>query len=71
MAENSADSDQILLRFNRLIRELLQGGTRREWFQRWKVELLLDIQMVDDVTPGPDRVEENTLEWTVWSKGQE
>ncbi len=44
MAENSVDTDGILLRFNRLIRELLQGGTRRETFQRWEVELLLDMQ---------------------------
>ena len=44
MAENSVDTDEILCRFNRLIRELLQGGTRRESFQRWEVELLLDIQ---------------------------
>ena len=44
MAEDSVDTDEILRRFNRLIRELLQGGTRRESFQRWEVVLLLDIQ---------------------------
>ena len=44
MADNSVDTDEILLRFNRLIRELLKGGTRRETFQPWEVELLLDMQ---------------------------
>ncbi len=44
MAENPVDTDEILRRFNRLIRELLQGETRRETFQPWEVDLLLDIQ---------------------------
>ena len=43
MAENSVDTDEILRRFNRLIRELLLGRASRETFQRWEVELLLDI----------------------------
>ena len=44
MADNSVDTDEMLLRFNRLIRELLKGGTRRETFQPWEVDLLLDMQ---------------------------
>ena len=42
--DNTVDSDEILLRFNRLIREVLQGRTRRETFHSWEVELLLDIE---------------------------
>ena len=41
---DSVDTDDILLRFNRLIGELRKGGTRRETFQPWEVELLLDMQ---------------------------
>ena len=44
VAENSVDTDEILLRFNRLIRELLRGGTGRETFHPWEVDLLLDIR---------------------------
>ncbi len=38
------DTYDVLLRFNRRIRELLQGRTSREAFQPWEVDLLLDIQ---------------------------
>lgn len=31
-------------RFNRLVKELLQGEVRRTCFQPWEVELLLDLQ---------------------------
>ena len=44
MAESPVDTDELLRRFNRLIRELLQGETKRETFQRWEVDLLLDVQ---------------------------
>lgn len=44
MAGQPTDHDDILLRFNQLIRELLQGGTSREMFQPWEFELLLDIE---------------------------
>jgi len=44
MVKRPVDTDEILLRFNRLIRELYQGGTGRETFQPWEVELLVDIQ---------------------------
>jgi len=44
MADNSVDTDEMLLRFNRLIGELLKGGTRRETFQPWEVDLLLDME---------------------------
>ena len=33
-----------LNRFQRLITEVLQGGTRRTVFQPWEVEILLDIE---------------------------
>ncbi len=42
--DDSADTDDVLLRFNRLIRELLQGSTSRESFQPWEVDLLLDMR---------------------------
>ncbi len=44
MAKSSVDTDELLRRFNRLIKELLQGETKRETFQRWEVDLLLDGQ---------------------------
>ena len=31
-------------RFNRLIKELLQGEVRRNAFQPWEVDLLMDLQ---------------------------
>ena len=33
-----------LNRFHRLIREILQGETRRTVFQPWEVEILVDIE---------------------------
>ncbi len=44
MAKDSVDTTDTLLRFNRLIRELLQGRATRESFQPWEIELLLDIE---------------------------
>ncbi len=44
MAKGSVDTEEILLRFNRLIREMLQGRTSRQSFQPWEVDLLLDIE---------------------------
>jgi len=43
-AEDDPIEREITLnRFHRLITEILQGGTRRTAFQRWEVEILLDI----------------------------
>ena len=44
MAKGSVDTEEVLLRFNRLIRELLRGRTSRQSFHPWEVELLLDIE---------------------------
>jgi hypothetical protein len=43
MANDSVDTTDIALQFNRLIRELLRGRASRETFQPWEVELLVDI----------------------------
>jgi len=37
-------SEVSIVQFNRLIQELLQGTLRRNTFQPWEVELLLDIE---------------------------
>ncbi len=41
---NPADSEQLLVQFNRLIRELLRGKMTRNTFYPWEIELLLDIE---------------------------
>ena len=38
------DSQGILARFNRLMRDLQNGASTRTCFRPWEVELLLDIQ---------------------------
>ncbi len=38
-----AERELTLNRFDRLITEILRGGTRRTAFQSWEVEILLDI----------------------------
>ena len=42
--EDSADLELMANRFNRLVKELLQGEVRRTCFQPWEVDLLLDLQ---------------------------
>lgn len=41
---NAVDSEQLLVQFNRLIRELLRGKMTRNTFYPWEIELLLDIE---------------------------
>jgi hypothetical protein len=41
------DSQGILARFNRLMRDLENGASTRTCFRPWEVELLLDIQNCD------------------------
>ena len=43
MSDDKASPDELLAQFNRLIRELRKGHTSRNTFQRWEVELLLDV----------------------------
>jgi hypothetical protein len=42
--EEPPDLELIANRFDRLVKELLQGEVRRTSFQRWEVHLLLDLQ---------------------------
>lgn len=44
MIEEPVDVELIANRFNRLIKELLQGEVRRTCFQPWEVHLLLDLE---------------------------
>ena len=39
-----AEPDEVLFRFNRLIRGSLSGRFARTTFQPWEIELLLDIE---------------------------
>ncbi|MCS6952935.1 MAG: hypothetical protein RMK57_08045 [Bryobacterales bacterium] len=41
---NQPDSDTLLAQFRRLMNELLGGEFRRNAFQPWEVQLLLDIE---------------------------
>jgi hypothetical protein len=41
------DSQGILARFNRLMRDLQNGASTRTCFRPWEVELLLDLQTCD------------------------
>ena len=41
------DGEAVLHRFNRLIRELLQGAMKRNTFRPWEIEILLDIDTCD------------------------
>ena len=44
MIQEAAGSEEVLTRFNRLIRELLRGQITRNTFRPWEVALLLDIE---------------------------
>ena len=41
--EDPPDLELMANRFNRLVKEILQGEVRRTSFQPWEVELLLDL----------------------------
>ena len=41
------DGEQLLVRFNRLVRELEQGAMTRNCFKPWEIELLLDMDACD------------------------
>ena len=43
MTPEPPSPEQLLMQFNRLIRELLRGQINRNTFRPWEVELLLDI----------------------------
>ena len=44
MVETELNSEAVLLRFNKLIQELLRGTIKRNCFRPWEIELLLDIE---------------------------
>lgn len=41
------DLELALNRFNRLVKEILQGEVRRTCFQSWEVDLFVDLQACD------------------------
>jgi len=53
--EDPPDVELMLNRFNRLVKELLQGEVRRTCFQPWEVAMLVDLQ---DCQLVPSRREE-------------
>jgi hypothetical protein len=54
MYEESVSSEVVASRFNRLLQELLRGKLKRNCFQRWEVDLLLDIESCE-MGPGAKR----------------
>lgn len=44
MEDNGAELELTLSRFGRLMEEVLRGESRRNAFQPWEIELLLDIE---------------------------
>jgi hypothetical protein len=50
------DSSTILARFNRLMRDLEQGETKRNSFYPWEVELLLELDSIDWNAPGQRKI---------------
>lgn len=44
MVEQSISSEAVARRFNRLLQDLLGGNLKRNCFERWEVDLLLDIE---------------------------
>lgn len=43
----SFNSDEVLIQFNLLMGELLEGGLRRGKFHPWEIDILLDIESCD------------------------
>jgi hypothetical protein len=42
--EDPADLELMINRFNRLVKEILQGEVRRTTFRPWEVDFLLDLE---------------------------
>ena len=47
MLEVNQNSEAVLYRFNKLLQEMLRGEIKRNCFQPWEIELLLDIESCD------------------------
>ncbi|MGQ9634290.1 MAG: hypothetical protein ACUVXB_08580 [Bryobacteraceae bacterium] len=56
MTDGSLSQDEVLARFQRLIRELLKGEIKRNTFQPWEIELLLDIESCNLRLPSRENV---------------
>jgi hypothetical protein len=41
------DSEAVLAQFNRLMKELFDGNSRRNAFQPWEIDILLNIESCD------------------------
>jgi hypothetical protein len=54
MLEESVSGEAVASRFNRLLQDLLHGKLKRNCFQRWEVDLLLDIESCE-MGPGAKR----------------
>jgi hypothetical protein len=54
MYEQSVSTEVVASRFNRLLQDLLRGKLKRNCFQRWEVDLLLDIESCE-MGPGAKR----------------
>lgn len=46
-AEDLVDRELMFSQFHRLVTELIRGGTKRNSFQPWEVEILVDIETCD------------------------
>ncbi len=44
MLQVNQSSEAVLYRFNKLLQEMLRGQIKRNTFQPWEIELLLDIE---------------------------
>lgn len=56
MTDGLLSQDEVLGRFQRLIRELLKGEIKRNTFQPWEIELLLDIESCNLRLPSRENV---------------
>jgi hypothetical protein len=54
MLDDTPDLDFVLGRFNKLIQELERGGTSRNVFQPWEIEILIDIEECQEAKPKRD-----------------
>ncbi len=54
MLEQCLSSEVVSSRFNRLLQDLLHGKLKRNCFQQWEVDLLLDIESCE-MGPGAKR----------------
>lgn len=56
MTEEAQSPDEVIARFQRLIRELLKGEIKRNTFRPWEIELLLDIESCNLRLPSRENV---------------